>query len=85
MCRLLERGKCQKKSTKGVIFLEPMEILAFLNEKHGLRCVIIHRVVCLRKEQLCELERRVSVIAALNWNLSVFEIDYPQDDQLSLR
>lgn len=61
-----------------------MEILAFLNEKRGLRCVIILSVVCLRKEQLCEPERRVSVSAALNWNLSVFEIDYHQEHQLNL-
>ena len=56
MCRLFERGKGQKKSTKGVIFYNQRKSFLFQTKKRGLRCVIIRSVVCLRKEQLCELE-----------------------------
>ena len=81
MCRLFERGKCQKKSTKGVIFYNQRKSFLFQTKKRGLRCVIIRSVVCLRKEQLCELEWRVSVIAALNFMDPVC----PVRDRLSSR
>ena len=55
----------KKKSTKGVIFYNQWKSFLFQTKKRGLRCVIIRSVVRLRKEQLCELERRVSVITAL--------------------